>query len=364
MIKRLPNGRWQARHRPVPGGQQVARNFDRKLDATRWLDEQKAAVLTGQYVDPRAGRVTFREYAEAWRAAQVHRPSTVANLESLLRRHAYPRFGDRPLASIRPSEVQAWAKGLALAPATVGVVHAAMSSIMKAAVRDRILVSNPCEGTKLPRQQRAPVVPMTLEQVEAVRAGTPHHLQALVTLGAGTGMRPSELTGLTVDRLHMLRREVVVDQQLVTLTGQPPQLGPPKTQASVRTVPLPHAVVDALAAHLAEYEPGDLGVVFCDHLGRPLSRRAVSRVWAPLMASVGLAPRTGLHALRHFYASLLIRHGESVKVVQARLGHATAAETLDTYAHLWPDSDDRTREAVDRVLSVRAEDSLRTEGGR
>ena len=132
----------------------------------------------------------------------------------------------------------------------------------------------------------------------------------------------------------------------------------------MRTVPLPHAVVDALAAHLAEYEPGDLGVVFCDHLGRPLSRRAVSRVWAPLMASVGLAPRTGLHALRHFYASLLIRHGESVKVVQARLGHATAAETLDTYAHLWPDSDDRTREAVDRVLSVRAEDSLRTEGGR
>jgi len=49
-------------------------------------------------------------------------------------------------------------------------------------------------------------------------------------------------------------------------------------------------------------------------------------------------------------ASLLIRHGESVKTVQTRLGHATAAETLDTYSHLWPDSDDRTREAVDQVL--------------
>jgi integrase len=56
------------------------------------------------------------------------------------------------------------------------------------------------------------------------------------------------------------------------------------------------------------------------------------------------------HELRHFYASLLIRHGESVKTVQRRLGHATAAETLDTYAHLWPDSDDRTREAIDSVL--------------
>jgi integrase len=57
-------------------------------------------------------------------------------------------------------------------------------------------------------------------------------------------------------------------------------------------------------------------------------------------------------ALRHYYASLLIRHGESVKVVQARLGHASAAETLDTYSHLWPDSDDRTRDAIDALLGV------------
>ncbi|MDQ3454913.1 MAG: tyrosine-type recombinase/integrase, partial [Actinomycetota bacterium] len=67
--------------------------------------------------------------------------------------------------------------------------------------------------------------------------------------------------------------------------------------------------------------------------------------------------------LRHYYASLLIRHGESVKTVQRRLGHATAAETLDTYAHLWPDSADRTREAVDAVLGAVA-DSVRTERAR
>jgi integrase len=60
----------------------------------------------------------------------------------------------------------------------------------------------------------------------------------------------------------------------------------------------------------------------------------------------------GFHELRHYYSSLLIRHSESVKVVQARLGHASAAETLDTYSHLWPDSDDRTREALDAVLGA------------
>ena len=62
-----------------------------------------------------------------------------------------------------------------------------------------------------------------------------------------------------------------------------------------------------------------------------------------------------MHGLRHFYASLLIRHGESVKTVQARLGHASAAETLDTYSHLWPDSEDRTRRAIDTVLGAPAD---------
>jgi integrase len=74
--------------------------------------------------------------------------------------------------------------------------------------------------------------------------------------------------------------------------------------------------------------------------------------------------RVGLHALRHFYASALIAHGESVKVVQKRLGHSSAAVTLDIYAHLWPDSDDRTREAVEFALAGVAApaDSLRTSG--
>ena len=51
----------------------------------------------------------------------------------------------------------------------------------------------------------------------------------------------------------------------------------------------------------------------------------------------------GPHQLGHHYASVLIESGAKVKVVQSRLGHSSATETLDTYAHLWPDSDDSTR---------------------
>ena len=76
-------------------------------------------------------------------------------------------------------------------------------------------------------------------------------------------------------------------------------------------------------------------------------RRAVKKA--------GLPAGTDFHELRHFYASLLIAHGESVKVVQSRLGHKSALETLDTYGHLWPDSEDSTRTAVDLVLGGCAE---------
>jgi integrase len=61
------------------------------------------------------------------------------------------------------------------------------------------------------------------------------------------------------------------------------------------------------------------------------------------VSAAGAPDGTRFHDLRRFYASLLIRHGESVMFVQTRLGHASAAETPDTCSHLWPDSDDRTR---------------------
>jgi len=79
---------------------------------------------------------------------------------------------------------------------------------------------------------------------------------------------------------------------------------------------------------------------------------------------LGIPSGEGFHTLRHFYASLLIHHGESVKVVQERLGHSSAQMTLDTYSHLWPESDDSTRVAVDAVLGVAVvSDSCQVEGG-
>lgn len=366
-IQKRENGKWRARYRDS-SGREHAKHFDRKTDAQRWLDEVTASVVTGQYVDPNAGRVTFRAFAEQWRAAQVHRPSSQAHVETMLRRHAYPTLGDRPLSTILPSEVQAWVKRLSvggedrrpLAPSTVSVVHSIVSSIFKAAVRDRRIPANPCEGTRLPKRARSQVVPITTQQVETLAAAMPDQLRALVTFAAGTGLRGGELRGLTLDRVHFLRREVTIDRQLVGVDNNAPVWGPPKTEASYRTVPLPRVVLEALQQHLAAYDVETDGLLFTLG-GLPISRQAFGHQWQPPARAAGIPVGQGLHALRHYYASLLIRHGESVKTVQARLGHASAAETLDTYSHLWPDSDDRTRDAVDAVLGARA-DSVRTAG--
>lgn len=362
-ITKRPDGKWRARYRD-DAGREHSRHFDRKLDGQRWLDEVTASQVTGRYVDPRAGRVTFHEYAESWRKTQVHRQQTADSYETRLRRSVYPVIGDMPLSAIRQSTIQGLVKRLSgtLAPSTVSLTYKVVGSVFKAAVRDRRIPESPCTDVRLPDVLKTRVQPLTIDQVAILRDTVPDDLRALIVLVAGTGLRQGEALGVTRDRLRLLGKNPVVnvDRQLVTRKGGA-DFGPLKTKASYREVPLPRVVVTALNAHLAARDIADDGLLFTLD-GEPITRSRFGHAFEPARKAAGLttATGTGIHSLRHYYASLLIRFGESVKVVQTRLGHATAAETLDTYAHIWPDSDSRTREAVDSVLLEPLADSVRT----
>jgi len=328
-IDKRPDGRYRARWREYPGAPQKTRQFTRKRDADRFLDSVRGDLAHGLYVDPAGGRTLFGDYAEQWRAAQVHRSGTATQIEINLRLHAYPTLGRRPLGAIRRSEIQAWVKELTgvLAPRTVELNYRWVSTIFKAAVGDRLIASSPCVDIGLPKRNEAEVVPLSVGEVEALVAAVPDRYRALIVFAAGMGLRQGECFGLTVDRVDFLRRTVRVDRQLLDARDGVPQFGPPKSRAGFRTVPMPDVVGSTLAAHLARYRPGRHG------------------------AKSGLPEWATFHDLRHFYASLLIARGCSVKVVQRRLGHQSATETLDIYGHLWPDSDDETRNAVDHVLA-------------
>jgi integrase len=114
---------------------------------------------------------------------------------------------------------------------------------------------------------------------------------------------------------------------------------------------------------LEQFKPGEWGLLFTTPAGGPVSRNRFGRIWSAAATKAGARPGATFYACRHDYASLLIRHGESVKSVQARLDHASASETLDTYSHLWPDSEDRTRRAIDDVLGNNSADISRTSQG-
>ncbi|MDZ7733986.1 MAG: site-specific integrase [Acidimicrobiia bacterium] len=200
-------------------------------------------------------------------------------------------------------------------------------------------------GIKLPERATVEVVPLTVDEVRALTESVPERMRAMVTVGVGLGLRQGECFGLTVDRVDFLRRTVRVDRQL-----QEGGLVPPKTSASVRSIPAADVVLEALAEHLATFGEGPDGLIFATERGRPWRRSGFSDQWRRARADAGVRDDVTYHDLRHFYASALIHAGASVKAVQANLGHATAGETLDTYGHLWPDDEDVTRRAIGAVL--------------
>ena len=363
------NGKYRARYRD-PDGRQLTAHFERKADAENWLTSKEASILDGTYVDPAGGRIIFKDYASAWADRQTHAPTTREQVASHLKNHVLPTFGHRSLNSIQRSQVQAWVRGLQekLAPATVEIVYGRLAGIFKSAIDDSLLVRTPCRSIKMPRANKKLVVPMSTDQVMAVVDAVHPHYRALVVVAATAGLRQGEIFGLQVSSLDLLRRYLHVDKQVVLVTGRPPELAPLKTSSSVRSIPIPELLAEELARHLAKFGPGEHELVFTDEQGRTLRRNRFSEaVWDPVQKALGIPKGSGLHELRHYYASLLIRHGESVKTVQHRLGHKSAMETLDTYGHLWPDSEERTREAVEqewmRANFQQSEDSVRTGRG-
>ena len=108
-----------------------------------------ADVVRGVYIDPAAGKVTLRSYADDWLRAQTVDPLTREATTSRLRTHVYPVLGDRELRALRPSTVQAWLSGLTGAASSIRVIYANLSSVLSAAVDDGLIVKNPCRAASV-----------------------------------------------------------------------------------------------------------------------------------------------------------------------------------------------------------------------
>jgi integrase len=332
------------------------RMFDLKRDAQRWLDEQTAGLVTGQWADPRAGKETFKAYAERWRKRQVHAPTTQDAFEGILRVHVYPHIGTMRLDAIAPSDVQELVRRWtdSAAPTTVEGRYTILATVFRGAVRDRILPTTPCLDIRLPRATpRSALVPISTDTVLALREAMPPRFHAFVTLGAGTGMRRGELLGLTLDRISVDFGTIRIDRQLArTSTSQRVEFAAPKTRASVRTIGVADLVLEAIAAHVATYGTHRSGLLFTSEVGSPVGTSVLQRAWS--IAAQRVRTEATPHDLRHYFASVQIAGGCSIKKLQHLLGHKSATETWDTYGHLMGDEDDRSRAVIQAALATPA----------
>jgi integrase len=370
-IAKRPDGRWRARYRDDTGRER-SRHFARKVDAAAWLDEITSSLHSGTYVNPRAGRVTFQEFYDDWAPRQLWVPSTRANADLAVRS---VEFGDVPLKTIRRSHVETWVKSISTrwAPTTIKTRFVIVRSVFRAAVADRVIAADPTVGVTLPRRRkveaamRIPTVAQVgqlLAHADSSRVSTRHGFRAYVALCAFAGLRKGEAAGVQVGDIDFALRRLTASRQLQrdgdTFVVRLPKYG------SERVVHLPDELVAMLREHIDRFLPDESPSRWLFTVGDdPMYDNDIDWRWRATRTSAGL-PHVRLHDLRHFYASGLIADGCDVVTVQRALGHSSATTTLNTYSHLWPTAEDRTRAAASglmqqalRSLFVHVEDGAR-----
>lgn len=354
-VTQRPNGVWRARYRDA-AGHEHARHFRLKRDAQAWLTEENSKLLTGTWTEPRMAKTTVDEWCDRWIAGYAGRPSTVSQARTqlkLIRAH----FGPRPLGSVKPSDVKAWLKRLeseGYAKNTISALHGRLGQVFADAVHDGLVPRSPVSRRTAPGKGEQRPYLATTAQVWALYDALPEHARNIVILGAFVGLRRNEIIALRVEDVDFMRGVVTPAVQYGGL--------PLKTSESKNPVPIPPEVALELGRMPARFAST---LIVTNEYGRQLNPTRANVLFSAACRTVeGLPVGFRLHDLRHYYASLLIASGLDIKTVQARLRHASAKTTLDTYGHLWPDRDESSRTAVAAAFEGRSGDSadgLRTQ---
>jgi integrase len=360
---------WVVDYTP-PGQKRTLKTFDKKRDAEAFQAKVKNEIGQGIHS---AGKTTVGEAGEKWlqscEANKLER-ATLADYKRLVDLHIVPFLGRVKLAALTAPKVREFEDALRKdpsprSPAMVKRVMVALSSTLADAMDRGLVAQNVAHrrvkrknGLAEARQKRQLEVGRDIPSPAEVGALVAHladgRERALILTAIFCGLRASELRGLTWKGVDLDKGELHVRQR----ADRYAEIGPTKSEAGQRTIPLMQMVVSALRQwKLASPRSSAVDLVFPGRSGKPLTHGAILRFhWHPLQRRAGLVvagkdgkpqPKYGgLHALRHFYASWLINRRADGglelpgKVVQGRLGHSNIAMTMDTYGHLFPRADD------------------------
>lgn len=373
-------------------------------------DADKAAQQTG--VDVRAGiHVADRDSITIGQAARHWLTDVESDTENPIQRSTYDQYAQHVdihimpligLTKLKDADVpfvegftRLLAKGDAekkikpRSPAMVRKIRTTLGAIFAWAQRNKRATSNPVRDVKQRRSRRKPGGERLGYRLRiGVDIPTPEEASKFISALEGswrpillttilTGLRASELRGLRWEDVNLDKKPTIQVTQRADCYNE---IGNTKSEAGERTVPLPPQVANTLRKWKLKCPKGDLGLAFPNGAGNIESHaNIVNRGLHPAMIRAGVVvpvldvkgkpvmgedgeavvkPKyTGLHALRHFYASWCINRRADgglelpPKNVQKRLGHSTIQMTLDTYGHLFPAGDEGAElEAGERAL--------------
>lgn len=286
------------------------------------------------------------------------RPRTKVLNVGIARNYLVPRFGSWPLNRITKSDVKAMVADeidhSGLPTSSIRKHVHVLSQILRGAVEDGFIVTNPAEGVKLPVEKRREMRILDPGQVARLADAIGPHYRPMILTAAYSGLRFGELCGLAIEDVDVLRRRITVRQQAQEIDGQM-QIVEPKTKASRRVLTVPAALVEeVLAAHLALDPVQRSGMVFPTPSGTIIRPTAFRRVFRRACTAAGLDD-DGLdgfrfHELRHTAVALAVAEGAHPLTIKERLGHASITTTMDTYGRLFPSADEALAEALDGTL--------------
>ncbi len=356
-VRKLPSGKYQARYSVDGTWHRASTTFRTTRDADAYLASVRVDLERGTWIDPDAGKVTFADYATRWLAERPElRPRTRELYEGQLRLHINPVLCDLELAQITPSRIRTWRAEMIAAgkpgASTTAKCYRLVHAVFATAVEDSAVLRNPCavKGASAEKPVERPVA--TIEQVFELADAIEPQFRAAVLLATFCGLRLGEIRALRVRHVDLLHRTVRVIEQYQELVDGTLVLGPPKTDAGVRTVSIPAVIVPDLEAHLAAIGPVPDALLFTTTGGAPLRRGTLYTAWGRACRRVGI---DGLrfHDLRHTGNTLAAATGASTKELMSRMGHASSRAAL-IYQHATRDRD----AAIADSLSTMVTDAL------
>jgi integrase len=336
-VRQYRSSRWTASYQG-PDGQEfrAPETFETKKDAEVWLSQIEADLTRGNWQDPDAGAVNFKEYALQWVDERGLAATTDELYRRLLRLHILPTFEDLDLDEITAPRVRTWRTerlSTTGAATTVAKSYRLLKAIMETAVDDELIRRNPCRIRGAGKESSAERQIATVDQVDGLANALGPRWRLMVFLGAYGPMRPEE-------QAELRRKDVDLDAMTVRVRMAAPELttgrrapGDTKSDAGKRLVVLPAFLRTDLRRHLdwyAEKEPD--GLLFVGEKGKPFRRSTFGRKWRKARLLVGMPEGFRFYDLRHTGHTLATRSGATLKDTMVRAGQSSEKAAL-IYQH-------------------------------